>query len=85
MPTITEILSTKTVEQADTLQDNQTVTFWPRNFIPIPPFLLKPIQDSISKPNGDSRVLLVECVKVVKDFDKNHANDADYSDKSKYK
>ena len=45
--TITQILSTTTVEQADDLQDSQTVTFRPRNFIPITPFLLKPIQDTL--------------------------------------
>ena len=76
VPTITQILSTTRVEQADDLEDSQTLTFKPRHFIPIPPFLLKPIQDSISKSNGYSRLLLVECVKSVKDFDTKHANDA---------
>ena len=47
VPTITQIFCTTTVEQADALQDSQTVTFKPRNFIPTPPFLLKPIKDSI--------------------------------------
>ena len=85
VPTITQILSITTVEQADALQDSQTVTFKPSDFIPIPPFLLKPIQDLISKSNGDSRVVLVECVKAVKDFDKKHANNAEYADKAKSK
>ena len=80
--TITQILSKTTVEEADALQDSQKVTFKPRNFIPIPPFLLKPIQYSISKPNGYSRVMLVECVKTVKDFDKKYANDTEYEDKA---
>ena len=74
--TITQILSKTTVEEADALQDSQKVTFKPRNFIPIPPFLLKLIQYSISKSTGDSRVVLVKCVKSVKDFDTKHANDA---------
>ena len=74
VPTITTFLSTTTVEQADALQDSQTVPFRPSNFIPVPPFLLKPNQDSVSKSNGDSRVVLVECVKAVKVFDTKHAN-----------
>ena len=61
------------------------MTFKPRNLIPILPFLLKPIQDSISKSNGDSRVVLVECVKAVKDFDKKHAKNAEYAYKAKSK
>ena len=82
VPTITQILSTTTVGQADALQDSQTVTFKSRNIIPIPLFLLKPIQDSISKSNGDSRVVLVECVKSVKEFDTKHANNSEYADKA---
>ena len=76
MPTITTFLSTTTVEQADALQDSQTVTFKPRNFIPIPPFLHKPIQYLISKSNGNSILVLVECVKAVNYFDTLHAKDA---------
>ena len=76
---------TTTVEQTDALQDSQTVTSKHSNFIPIPPFLLKSIKDSISKSNGDSRVVLVQCVKEVKDFDTKHSNDAKYADKVKYK
>ena len=85
VPTITQILSTATVEQADYLQYSQTVTYKPRNFIPITLFLIKPINDSVSKSYVDSRVVLVECVKAVKDFDTKHANNAEYVDKSKYK
>ena len=47
VPTITQIVSTTTVEQVDPIQDSQKVTFKHRNFIPIPPFLFKPIQDLI--------------------------------------
>ena len=85
MPTITQMLRTATVEQADSLKDSQTVTFKPRNFIPIPLFLIKPIKYSISKSYGYSRVVLVECVKAVKDFDKKHAKNAEYADKSNFK
>ena len=71
------------MEQADYLQDNQIVTIKPRNFTPIIPFLLKPIQYSISKSKGDSKVVIVECVKAVKYFDTNHENNAEYADKAK--
>ena len=55
------------------------MTFKPRNFIPNPTFLLKLIQDSISNSDGNSRVVLVECVKAVKDFDTKHSNNAGYA------
>ena len=64
---------------------SQTVTFKSRNFILIPPFLLKPIQDLISKSNGDSREVLVQCVKALNDFDTKHAHNAEYADKVKSK
>ena len=85
VPTITQKFFTTTVEYSDALQDSQTVTFKPRNFIPVPPLILKPIQDSISKSNGDSRVVLVECVKAVKDFNTKHTKHANYADKAKSK
>ena len=47
VPTITQLLSTSKVGQADYLQDSQTLTYKPRNFIPITLFLIKPINDSI--------------------------------------
>ena len=83
VPTITQILCTTTVEQEDALQDIQTMTFNPRNFIQFPPFILQPIQDSISKSNGEYRVMLVKCVKAVNDFDTKHANYAECTDKAK--
>ena len=85
VPTITQIVSTTIVEQEYAIQDSQTVTFKPKNFILIPPFLLKPIQDLISKSNGYSRVVLVKCVKAVKDFYTKHVKDAEYADKAKSK
>ena len=68
VPTITQIVSTTIVEQEYAIQDSQTVTFKPMNFIPNTLFLIKPINDSISKSYGDSRVVLVNCVKSVKEF-----------------
>ena len=84
-PAPTHILNVSSVEQVEALANSATVTYTPRNFVPVPPFLLEPIQKSISKSNGNSKVVLVDCVKAIKAFDQLHATDTDYSDKARSK
>ena len=85
VPSVTQILAVTSIENVDGLTDSATVTYKPRNLIPIPPFLLETIQTSISKSNGNSKPILVECVKAIKDFDTKHANDTTYEDKARAK
>ena len=47
------------VTNVDKFLYSHSVTIKPRNFILIPPFLLKPIQNSIFKSNGDSEMVLI--------------------------
>jgi hypothetical protein len=56
IPSVTQILIVTTEEQVDTLTASTTVTYALRNFIPVPPFLLVPIQETISKLNASNRL-----------------------------
>ena len=84
-PSPTNILNVNSIEQVDNLTDSVSVTYSPRNFIPIPPFLLNTIHNSISNSNGNAASVLVDCVKEIKTFDTDHATDTDYKDKAKSK
>jgi hypothetical protein len=85
VPSPTALLSVSSSEEVDALTDSATVVYKARNLIPIPQFLIETIQNSISKSNGNSKLLLIECVKKIKEFDIEHANDVNYSDKARSK
>jgi hypothetical protein len=85
IPSVTQILTASTEEQIDSLTVSATVTYAPRNFIPVPPFLLDPIQETVSKSNGNSKLVLIECIKSIKNFDTSNANNTEYVDKAKSK
>ena len=85
VPSTTNILNVSTIEQIEGLTTSATVTYKPRNFIPVPPFLLETIFENISKSNGQASIILLAVVKAIKDFDNLHANEEDYIDKARSK
>lgn len=84
-PSTTHILNVSSVDEVNTLVNSVTVTYWTRNFIPIPPFLLETIQNLIQKSNGDSKSMLVDCVSMIKFFDTEHTKDVNYTKKASSK
>ena len=85
VPTPTSILGITSVADIDGLQDGQTTTYKPRNFIPVPPFLIQAINSTIAVSRGDANAILVEVVNAIKEFDTVHAIDAEYTDAAKTK
>ena len=85
VPSVTQILAVTSIEDVDGLTDSATVTYKPRNLIPIPPFLLSKIQNTISNSNGNSKPALVKCVEAIKEFDAEHAHHETYEDKARAK
>ena len=85
VPTINQVLGVKTIEEVENLTLSATVTYRPRNIIPIPPFLLEPIANAIDSAKGDARTVLVKCTEAIKAFDTEHIGDESYVDKAKQK
>ncbi len=85
VPTPTSILAITSVEDVDGLADGATTTYKPRNFIPIPPFLMHSINSTIATSRGDAKTILVEVVNAIKEFDFVNAPDIDYVDSAKAK
>eukprot|EP00957_Ditylum_brightwellii_P095233 7253597-Ditylum_brightwellii.AAC.1 len=85
VPAVTTILAVETAEQVEALADSASVTYKPRNFIPIPPFLVPEVHKSIVKSNGDATSVLIDCVKAIKKFDTDHSGDQGQADKAKSK
>jgi hypothetical protein len=85
VPTPTSILAITSVEDIDGLTDGVTTTYKPRNFIPIPPFLMHSINSTIATSRGDAKTILVEVVNAIKEFDTVHAPDIEYVDSARTK
>jgi hypothetical protein len=85
MPTTTNLVGLTTLESVENLTLSATIRYKPRNFIPIPPFLLKTIQETITNHNGDAANTLLQSAKAIVNFDNEHANDDEYVDKARNK
>ena len=85
VPTAAHLLAVTSIEEVDALVPGTRSWYTPRNFVPVPPFLIDSISKSISTAEGDSNQALVDAVKSIKDFDTTHSNDAEYRDKAKSK
>ena len=84
-PTPTNLNAITTIEHVNDIELSATITYKPRNFIPIPPFLLQTLQDTILENNGDAKHALLNCAKALAAFDLEHADDDEYQDKARTK
>ena len=85
VPTMSNILAVRSKDQVDSLVVSTRSKLRPRNFIPIPPFLLSTVNETIGMTNGDAAEVLVAAVKGITRFDEENKNDIDYVDKAKEK
>ena len=69
VPLVEDYLKTTNEEDYRNLKTSTNLKFASRNFIPIPPFLLQVVNDTIIKADGDSKEVLLAVIKSIKDFD----------------
>ena len=81
VPTPTQIFGIATLDDVDRLTTSATLSQKVRNFIPVPPFLV----DVVFQANGNVKVMLLNSIKAIKQFDTDHAGDDEYDDKAKTK
>ena len=84
-PTPTDLNKVTSLANVEALELSATITYLPRNFIPIPPFLLGIVHKSIADYNGDAKQVLLASAKAITAFDITHAGDDEYKDKAKPK
>ena len=84
VPTATQMFAINTVDDIDNLT-NSTTRVKVRNFIPVPPFLVEVIHNTINEFDGNIKQILFETMKAIKDFDDAHSGDTEYKEKAKLK
>ena len=60
-----------------------SASFNPRNFVPVPPFMLEAIDNAITKFDGDAKEVLAIAVRKIKSFDITIQNDDEFKEKGK--
>ena len=85
VPTQAHVTGVKTVTEVDALTTSASVTYKPRNFVPVPPLVLKTVHETIATTNGDAKQVLVKCAQAIKTFDADHNEDDEYTDKAQSK
>ena len=73
VPTMTSMFEMMTLEGIKALDPSTRTVFRPRNFILIPPFLLKKVHQAIGELNGDSKIIFLKVIESTKEFDSEHA------------
>ena len=79
------IMNCSTLEMVSELVDSDTQSLRARNFIPIPPFLIRPIATSIDSNKGNPGKILFDVIQAIKDFDEAHKDDASFTEKAAIK
>lgn len=85
VPTIAHLLAITDEASIDALAVGATTTYKPRSFIPIVPFLLGTVYNTIASKNGSAKQVLINVVTAIKKFDEDHDGDGTYKDKAKSK
>ena len=84
-PTPTTLNNVTSLANIEALELSATISYLPRNFIPIPPFLLGTVQESIATHNGDAKQVMLSSAKAITAFDITNAGNDEFKDKAKGK
>ena len=71
LPKTQDIMNATTMGDIDNLVIDESNKFTGRSFIPIPPFMLEPIDRAIDASRGCSKTTLLEVINTIKDYDSN--------------
>ena len=74
VPSVDDYLKTTNENDYRNLKASTNDKFASRNFIPIPPFLLQVVSDTLVRTDGDSKEVLLAVIKCINDFDNEVTN-----------
>ena len=80
-----DIMNCTSIENIENLAQSQSQTIRPRNFIPVPPFLVRTLNDSIAINKANTNQVFLDVITEIKVFDEVHKDDDDYKDKAAVK
>ena len=85
VPDIGKKLNVTLEKYIDGFTNGSTTKYKTRNFIPIPPLLVKSLVGKIASSRIDTKAILVKLVKEIEEVDQLYADDIKYLDQEKQK
>ena len=78
-------MSCTSLEDVENLEASNSQTIRPRNFIPVPPFLVKILSDSIAANKANTSKVFLDVITAIKDFDEIYDDDDEFKEKASTK
>ncbi len=77
-----DIMNCESLEDVENLAASGSQSIKARNFIPVPPFLVKTLSDSIAVNKEQTNQIFLDVIKAIKDFDEGHREDEEFKEKA---
>ena len=80
-----DIMNCSSLQDVENLQASTSQSIRARNFVAVPPFLVKVLGNSIAVNKEDTNKILLDVIVAIKEFDEAHKDDADFKEKAAIK
>ena len=77
-----DIMSCTSLAEVENLQASNSQSIKARNFIPVPPFLVKVLSDSIATNKAKTSSIFLDVITAIKEFDTLHEGDDEFTEKA---
>jgi hypothetical protein len=77
-----DIMNCSSLQDVENLQASASQSIRARNFIPVPPFLVRTLGDSIASNKANTNKILLDVILKIKEFDEAHKDDAEFVEKA---
>ena len=77
-----DIMNCSSLQDVENLQASATQSIRARNFVAVPPFLVKTVGDSIAVNKASTIKVFFDVIMAIKEFDTAHDGDADFTEKA---
>ena len=77
-----DIMNCISIEDVNNLVPSQSQTIRARNFIPVPPFLVRTLNDSIAINKANTSQVILDVITKIKEFDEVHKDDDEFKEKA---
>ena len=77
-----DIMNCSSLQDVKDLKGSASQSIRARNFIPVPPFLVKTLGASIAVNKDDTYQIFFDVITAIKEFDEAHKNDAEFKEKA---
>ena len=72
-------MNCSSLQDVESLRASGSQSIRARNFIPVPPFLVRTLEDSIATNKSSTKNIFLDVIVAVKEFDEAYKDDAEFT------